>query len=123
MIDLKKIKAKELPKKTITVNILGTKQEQEITVLTGENRLKSWALDFDSNPEESALKRVKICLIAGANLPSADAETLIRLDWDAAVKIAGDVLALTREFDDAVAAEKTAAEKNLKAEDSTVTPG
>ena len=123
MIDLSKIKAKELPKKTIKVNILGTVQEQEITVLTGENRIKSWSLDYTQNPEESTLKRVRICLTGGAGVPEKDAELLIHLDWDAAVEICGQVMEFTREFDDKISAEKSDAEKNLKAETETGIPG
>ena len=122
-IDLSKIKARELPKKTVKVNILGTEQEQEITVLTGENRIRTWSLDFSVNADESTVKRVKICLEAGAKLPEKDVDLLIKLDWDAAVQLAGEVLACTREFDGEITAAKAAAEKNLKADVSTATAG
>ena len=123
MIDLKNIKARELPKKTVKVNILGTEQEQEITVLTGENRIRTWSLDFTVNADESTVKRVKICLEAGAGLPESDVDLLISLDWDAAVSLAGEVLAFTREFDAKISDEKAKAEKNLTADVSTATAG
>lgn len=122
MIDLKKIAAKELPKKTVKVNILGNIQEQEITPLEGEARLKSWSLDFSENASKSTLERVMIALTNGANLPLDVVNQLISLDWDAAVSLAGEILNFTNEFEKTIADEKKAAEKNSLPEAGTGTP-
>ena len=121
MIDLKKIAAKELPKKTVKVNILGNIQEQEITPLEGEARLKSWSLDFSENASKSTLERVMIALTNGANLPQDVVSQLISLDWDAAVSLAGEILNFTNEFEKTIADEKKAAEKNSQPEAGTGT--
>ena len=119
MIDLSKVKARELPKKTVEVNILGTKQEHEITVLSGESRIRTWSLDYTQNPDESTLKRVKICLGGGAGLSEDEIVQLISLDWDAAVQLCGEIMLFTREFESKLATEKAGAEKNSAADVST----
>lgn len=121
MIDLKKIAAKELPKKTVKVNILGNVQEQEIHPLEGEARLKSWSLDFSENASKSTLERVMIALTNGADLSEDIAHRLISLDWDAAVSLAGQILKFTSEFEATIAAEKATAEKNSLPEGGTDT--
>lgn len=121
MIDLKNIAARELPRKTVKVNILGQVQEQEIHPLQGEARLKSWSLDFSENASKSTLERVIIALTQGADLPADIASRLISLDWDAAVSLAGEILNFTNEFEKIIADEKKTAEKNLPPEAGTVT--
>lgn len=121
MIDLKNIAARELPRKTVKVNILGQVQEQEIHPLQGEARLKSWSLDFSENASKSTLERVIIALTQGADLPADIATRLISLDWDAAVSLAGEILNFTNEFEKTIAEEKKTAEKNLPPEAGTAT--
>lgn len=122
MIDLSKIQARELPTKTVNVNILGHVQQQEIRPLQGEDRIRSWSLDYARNAAESTVERVKITLTSGARLTPEIADKLIALDWDAAVNLAGEVLRFTDEFEKAIAEEKSSAEKNSPAEAGTDTP-
>lgn len=121
MIDLSKIKAVELPEKTVKVNILGTIQEQKIKPLTGDHRLRSWALDYTHDPAQSTHDRVMLTLIHGAGLDAKTALGLISVDWDAAVTLSADVISFTEEFEKTIAEEKKTAEKNLEADTSAAT--
>ncbi len=121
MIDLSKIKAVELPEKTVKVNINGTIQEQNIKPLTGDHRLRSWALDYTHDPAQSTHDRVMLTLVNGAGLDAKTALKLISVDWDAAVTLSADVLNFTEEFEKKIAEEKKNAEKNLNTDTSAAT--
>lgn len=121
MIDLEKITPKQFLRETVDVNILGVIQKQEIKNLTGEPRLRYWALSFSERNDEATKERVMIALVSGAGLTPENAVRLIELDWDAATSLAGKVHLLTKKMDDAIEAEKIAAEKNLNPEASTDT--
>ena len=121
MIDLSKIKAVELPEKTVKVNIHGTIQEQNIKPLTGDHRLRSWALDYTHDPAQSTHDRVMLTLVNGAGLDAKTALELISVDWDAAVTLSADVLNFTEEFEKKISEEKKNAEKNLNTDTSAAT--
>ena len=111
-IDFANLKPRELPTKTITVNVLGVPQSLDIHPLTGQTRLAYWATDFIEDRLELVNRRTRLALTNGADLTEDEAEKLIGLDWDAALEVFVQVNIMTQEFDEAVAKEKAEAEKN-----------
>lgn len=122
MIDLSKIAAKEIPTKTVTVNILGTITETTIRPLTGQNRMDYWALDVGDDIAKCTKERVFISLKNGAGMKMEDIFQLIVLDWDAAVSLAGNIHTFTVEFEEEISKIKKEAEKNFQAAGGKTTP-
>lgn len=86
MLDLKKLKALELPKKTISVNILGDDQEIEIQALGDECAIRVGAIAGDSKigDDERELKIRREILKSGV-VGISDDDISVLMDKAAAV--------------------------------------
>ena len=97
MLDLKKLKALELPKKEITVEILGEKQSLEITAFGDDVSLD--ISDIVENNKDSAEKKSRMHLLKNcAGLSEEDASCLLKNDGGAASVILKEIFSLTEDF-------------------------
>lgn len=108
MIDLSAIKALELPKKKIIIQIAGEAQEVEIQAMGGRGLAANDHVDGPRSGEQY----IMIALMYGAGMPEISARYLLENDYSAANQLAGEVFALTKEFIDARKNEQETAEKN-----------
>lgn len=112
-IDLSKIKAKELPKKTLLANLDGTEREYEIHALPESYRNDLIVLLIGENPDRLTQSRA-LCLARG--MDGCDMTTAVALlnseRADEAGRVADEVFALTDLFQKSKDAEAAEAEKN-----------
>lgn len=111
-IDLSKIKAKELPKKTIKANLDGEEREYEIHALSESNRNDLIVLLLGEAPDRLTQSRI-LCLARGLDIDIATATALLNSESaDEAGRVADAVFELTDIYQRAKDAETEEAEKN-----------
>ena len=98
MLDLSKLKALELPKKEIEVEILGEPQKVEISAF-GDDIYLELADIKDTNPTNSEYLSRKLLLVKCAGLTEDDAKILLSKDGKAATKILSAIFEITDAFD------------------------
>ena len=98
MLDLSKLKALELPKKEIEVEILGEVQKVEISAF-GDDIYLELADIKDTNPTNSEYLSRKLLLVKCAGLTDDDAKILLSKDGKAATKIMSAIFEITDAFD------------------------
>lgn len=98
MLDLSKLKALELPKKEIEVEILGEVQKVEISAF-GDDIYLELADIKDTNPTNSEYLSRKLLLVNCAGLTEDDAKILLSKDGKAAAKIMSAIFEITDAFD------------------------
>ena len=111
-IDLSKLKHKELPTKTLEIEVLGEPQKITIKPINGRG-LTSLGLISEDDIDRSA----KMCLIAlmyGLNLTQNEAELFMNNDIVAADTIAAAIIEFTGEYTQEIASAKDYAKKNSK---------
>ena len=120
-LDLSKIPAVELPKKDITVDLLGVKQT--LTVQSYDDGTSLDIADVAETHPESQERRVrKLLLVECAGVDEDTAEKLIRYHRDAVYEIVNAIFELRDEFVKARKAETEKAQKNLTGEKSADMP-
>lgn len=121
MLDLSKLKALELPKKEITVEILGEKQSLEITAFGDDVSLD--ISDIVENNKDSAEKKSRLHLLKNcAGLSEVDALCLLKNDGGAASAIIKEIFSLTEDFRKEREKIREQAEKNLQMAQGVITP-
>lgn len=111
MLDLKKLKALELPKKEITVEILGDEQKLEVHAFGDDISLDISDI-MEHNPNDSEkISRLHL-LTSCAGLSEDDAKCLLKNDGKAASAIISEIFSLTEEFDKEREKIRKQAEKN-----------
>ena len=98
MLDLSKLKALELPKKEVEVEILGELQKVEISAF-GDDICLELADIKDFNPTNCEYLSRKILLNKCAGLSDDDAKILLSKDGRAATKILTEIFEITDAFD------------------------
>lgn len=123
MLDLSDIPAYKLPEKTEKIKICGIEKEVTFKPLVGEKRLEMWALFRSDKKEETELllDRIYLACMDGVGMTDKETAKLIDLDWEAALDLAGRVIAFTNEFEKSRKAEEEKAEKNSDPEGGTIT--
>lgn len=99
MLDLSKLKALELPKKEITVEILGEEQKLEIQAFADDTLLKLSDLK-ESHAEDFEIKSRNLILKTCTDMNQDDISCLIRMDGNAASEIIKGIFALNDEFNE-----------------------
>ena len=98
MLDLSKLKALELPKKEVEVEILGELQKVEVSAFGDDIYLELSDIK-DSNPTNCEYLSRKILLNKCAGLSDDDAKILLSKDGRAATKILTYIFEITDAFD------------------------
>ena len=98
MLDLSKLKALELPKKEVEVEILGELQKVEVSAFGDDIYLELSDIK-DSNPTNCEYLSRKILLNKCAGLSDDDAKILLSKDGRAATKILTEIFEITDAFD------------------------
>lgn len=99
MLDLSKLKALELPKKEITVEILGEEQTLEIRAFADDTLLKLSDLK-ESHAENFEIESRNLILKTCTDMSQDDISCLIRMDGNAASEIIKGIFALNDEFNE-----------------------
>ena len=115
MLDLKKLKALELPKKEITVEILGDEQKLEVQALDDETAIKIAAIaGSDGIGEDEKELRARREMLRGGVVAISDDDIDLLMKKAAAVvtKIMIEIRDLTAEYGKARNATRGEVEKN-----------
>lgn len=115
MLDLKKLKALELPKKEITVEILGDEQKLEVQALDDETAIKIAAIaGSDGIGEDEKELRARREMLRGGVVGISDDEIDLLMKKAAAVvtKIMLEIRDLTAEYGNARNVTRGEVEKN-----------
>lgn len=111
-IDLSRIKHKELPTKSITVEIDGESQLFDIKPISGRG-ITSLGLIREDDIDKSS-KMCLLALIYGLEISQEDAEMFMNAETLAADSIAAQILAFTSEYQNEINNAKTEIKKNSK---------
>lgn len=117
-IDLSKLRALELPRKEIEVDILGDKQIMSVRALDDEAaiRISVIAQNKDIPAEDLPVKIQREVLSNGApDLSADDVELLLKMAFPTVMEIATEIRDLTAEYGKKRNDAKEQAEKNLPA--------
>ena len=100
MLDLKKLKALELPKKEITVEILGDEQNLEVQALDDETAIKIAAIaSADISEDEKELRARREMLRGGVvGISDDDIDLLMKKAAAVVTKIMIEIRDLTAEY-------------------------
>lgn len=114
MLDLKKLKALELPKKEITVEILGDEQKLEVQALDDETAIKIAAIaSADISEDEKELRARREMLRGGVvGISDDDIDLLMKKAASVVTKIMMEIRDLTAEYGKARNATREEVEKN-----------
>ena len=114
MLDLKKLKALELPKKEITVEILGDEQNLEVQALDDETAIKIAAIaSADISEDEKELRARREMLRGGVvGISDDDIDLLMKKAAAVVTKIMIEIRDLTAEYGKARNVTLGAVEKN-----------
>lgn len=115
MLDLKKLKALELPKKEITVEILGDEQKLEVQALDDETAIKIAAIaGSDGIGEDERELRARREMLRGGVVGISDGDIDLLMKKAAAVvtKIMLEIRDLTAEYGNARNVTRGEVEKN-----------
>ena len=115
MLDLKKLKALELPKKEITVEILGEEQNLEVQALDDETAIKIAAIAGSDGigDDEKELRARREMLRGGVvGISDDDIDLLMKKAASVVTKIMMEIRDLTAEYGKARNATREEVEKN-----------
>lgn len=115
MLDLKKLKALELPKKQITVEILGDEQKLEIQALNDETAIRIAAIAGSDGigDDEKELRARREMLRGGVvGISDDDIDLLMKKAASVVTKIMMEIRDLTAEYGKARNATREEVEKN-----------
>lgn len=115
MLDLKKLKALELPKKEITVEILGDEQKLEVQALDDETAIKIAAIagSDDIGEDEKELRARREMLRGGVvGISDDDIDLLMKKAAAVVTKIMLEIRDLTAEYGKARNVTRGEVEKN-----------
>ena len=115
MLDLKKLKALELPKKEITVEILGDEQKLEIQALNDETAIRIAAIagsDGIGDDEKEVRARREMLRGGVVGISDDDIDLLMKKAASVVTKIMVEIRDLTAEYGKARNATREEVEKN-----------
>lgn len=115
MLDLKKLKALELPKKGITVEILGDEQKLEIQALNDETAIRIAAIagsDGIGDDEKEVRARREMLRGGVVGISDDDIDLLMKKAASVVTKIMMEIRDLTAEYGKARNATREEVEKN-----------
>lgn len=115
MLDLKKLKALELPKKQITVEILGDEQKLEIQALNDETAIRIAAIagsDGIGDDEKEVRARREMLRGGVVGISDDDIDLLMKKAASVVTKIMMEIRDLTAEYGKARNATREEVEKN-----------
>lgn len=115
MLDLKKLKALELPKKEITVEILGDEQKLEIQALNDETAIRIAAIagsDGIGDDEKEVRARREMLRGGVVGISDDDIDLLMKKAASVVTKIMMEIRDLTAEYGKARNATREEVEKN-----------
>ena len=117
-IDLSKLKALELPKKEIEIDILGEKQKITVQAVDDKTAIKIASIGNATNiPDEERELKIRGLVLKSGVPGISDEEIELLMEKGAAVvtQICAEVSELSKEFNEARSLEKKEAEKNSEA--------
>lgn len=115
MLDLKKLKALELPKKQITVEILGDEQKLEVQALNDETAIRIAAIagsDGIGDDEKEVRARREMLRGGVVGISDDDIDLLMKKAASVVTKIMVEIRDLTAEYGKARNATREEVEKN-----------
>lgn len=109
-IDLSKLKALELPSKTITAEVLG--EPQNVTIKAYGDDVSLRMADITANyPDDGELRIRQLLLVECAGMDEDSALLYIRMDGKGSAAVLREIFKLTDEFDKKRAEAREAAKK------------